>query len=276
MIESLYRQKRPSTIAVVDYDRTFVKTLKSSLTRDGYHVITFHNPIDAWEYLSSGYMMADMLILNQCMPELDGMELLKKMKQEPKTENIPVIMQLSVKGTEHETIAAGASFFLRKPYKMRYLQKIVSYLEDGIKERNRLIAEYERSTHAFQKIQSVHFQLHRQNDIDGVTSMIASLGKDSERVSKAIEELLSNAVKHGALSEGGQPVDVYLVKNDHHVKIVVRDYGPGFNWHPYIEDNLSHLFDMLGRGITYARCMGIENLTYNGKGNEARFSFPVL
>ena len=80
-------------IIIVDDEETIVWALKETLLDVGYEVFAYDNPIKVLETI--GKVGCDVLITDICMPEMDGIDLLCKVK-----EQFPNIIQFSVKGTK--------------------------------------------------------------------------------------------------------------------------------------------------------------------------------
>ncbi len=99
-------------VLVVDDDPEIRDLLYRILTKEHYHVITMPNGLAALDYLKS--QRPDVILLDQRMPGMDGLETLKKIREFDK--EIPTIM-LTGYGTGDMEIAAlkmGISDFLRK------------------------------------------------------------------------------------------------------------------------------------------------------------------
>ena len=77
----------------------------------------------------------DVIILDVMMPAMDGYEVCQKLKADPRTRGIPVILHTILKGTEVETRgeAAGADFVVHKP--MRPLSLFLKTVEAALAKR---------------------------------------------------------------------------------------------------------------------------------------------
>ena len=102
-------------ILVVDDIPANVKLLEARLTAEYFEVLTASNGVEALEVVAA--QMPDIILLDVMMPVMDGFETCRRVKADPKTMHIPVVMvtaldQISdrVKGLE-----AGADDFLTKP-----------------------------------------------------------------------------------------------------------------------------------------------------------------
>lgn len=89
-------------------------TLKST----GFESVGFSNGRDFFEALEKS--RPDLIILDIMLPDIDGVEILKKLRATPATEKIPVIMA-TAKGMEYDKIQSldsGADDYLVKPFGM--------------------------------------------------------------------------------------------------------------------------------------------------------------
>lgn len=100
-------------ILVAEDDKDIIKILTLYLNNDGMNVIEANDGKQALELLREKRI--DLAILDIMMPEMDGYELIKKMRQES---NIPILM-LSAKNTDSDKILGldlGADDYMTKPF----------------------------------------------------------------------------------------------------------------------------------------------------------------
>ncbi len=102
-------------LLVVDDNALNVKLLAAKLTRDYYFVSTTDNGFQALKMAEAD--QPDLILLDVMMPELDGFEVCKMLKANPKTAHIPVVMvtALSDRSDRVHGLEAGADDFLTKP-----------------------------------------------------------------------------------------------------------------------------------------------------------------
>jgi two-component system, OmpR family, alkaline phosphatase synthesis response regulator PhoP len=108
------------TILVVDDEKDILEMLKYNLEKDGYKVQTAR---DGKKALDLARAIPSLILLDVMMPELDGWEVCKQLKRDPKTANIPVIF-LTAKGTEVDEVLGleiGADDYIVKPIAVRTL-----------------------------------------------------------------------------------------------------------------------------------------------------------
>ena len=107
-----------ATIALVDDDKNILTSLRMLLESEGYKIDAYTDGVSALEGLSSA--PPDLAILDIKMPRMDGMELLRRVRQKSE---IPVIF-LTSKDEEVDELFGlrmGADDFIRKPFSHRLL-----------------------------------------------------------------------------------------------------------------------------------------------------------
>lgn len=74
--------------------------------------------------------LPDLILMDIMMPELDGLEVTRRLRQEDATAAIPIIALTAMEGGKELALDAGASEFMAKPIDIRLLlQKISDLLE---------------------------------------------------------------------------------------------------------------------------------------------------
>jgi chemosensory pili system protein ChpA (sensor histidine kinase/response regulator) len=103
-------------VMVVDDSITVRKITTRMLEREGYRVVTARDGVDALEHLK-GERPAVMLIDIE-MPRMDGFDLTRNVRGDPKTMDIPIIVISSRSAPKHRSRAAelGVNVYLGKPY----------------------------------------------------------------------------------------------------------------------------------------------------------------
>ena len=107
-----------ATIALVDDDKNILASVTMLLEQEGYHVRSYTDGASALTALSA--TPPDLAILDIKMPRMDGMELLRRLRQ---TAEVPVIF-LTSKDEEIDELMglnAGADDYIRKPFSQRLL-----------------------------------------------------------------------------------------------------------------------------------------------------------
>ncbi|MDD5687879.1 MAG: response regulator [Elusimicrobia bacterium] len=109
-------------ILVVDDERDIVEIISLYLEKDGYQVICAYDGLEALAKI--GVEKPDLIVLDIMMPKLDGHSLNIRLKENPETKDIPVIV-VTGKGHLREIITARADVtivdYLEKPFQMKEL-----------------------------------------------------------------------------------------------------------------------------------------------------------
>jgi CheY-like chemotaxis protein len=112
-------------IFVVDDDQTIRYSLQRYLSKLGFEVKTLANGFEV--LLLSMYLMPDLVISDIRMPKLDGVTLLKALKNNEATKGVPVIFMSAYPKDEilEEAKNLGAKYFLIKPFPLEYLDDLL-------------------------------------------------------------------------------------------------------------------------------------------------------
>ena len=116
-------------VLVVDDSETVRQVLQLTLSNAGFDVIEAEDGDDALNKLSSAPVV-DMLITDLNMPNMDGLELIKKIREDKKYRFTPIVM-LTTESSEEKKRAgreAGASGWIVKPFKPEQLLKVVKMI----------------------------------------------------------------------------------------------------------------------------------------------------
>ena len=116
-------------IMVVDDSLTVRKITSRMLIRAGYQVVTATDGVDALEKL--GEFTPDVMLLDIEMPRMDGFALVRELRRDPKTQNLPIIMITSRTADKHRDYAMqlGVNTYLGKPYQEdELLQNIADFV----------------------------------------------------------------------------------------------------------------------------------------------------
>src|SRR5258708_35774197 len=116
---------RNISVLVVDDELRLVDVLRMNLEVEGYRVLEAHDGLEALDRLKAD--LPDLVVLDVMMPELDGFQTLKRIRE---VSNVPVIM-LTVRDEESDRIRGleiGADDYLTKPFSPRELQSRIKAL----------------------------------------------------------------------------------------------------------------------------------------------------
>ena len=117
------------TIALVDDDRNILTSVSIALEAEGYRIQTYNDGASALDGLKND--PPDLAIFDIKMPRMDGMELLRRLRQKS---DLPVIF-LTSKDEEIDEILGfnmGADDFIHKPFSQRLLvERVKAVLRRG-------------------------------------------------------------------------------------------------------------------------------------------------
>ena len=103
-------------ILVVDDDVNICELLRLYLEKEGYTVSIVNDGESAVK--SFGEIQPDLMLLDIMLPGEDGVSILKKLRANPKTRNLPVIL-LTAKDSEYDKVIgldSGADDYVAKPF----------------------------------------------------------------------------------------------------------------------------------------------------------------
>ncbi len=103
-------------IMVVDDNLNLVDILRIMLESKGFNVRCAYSGKDLFAGLEE--LKPDLILLDILMPKMDGLEVLNRLKCNPATASIPVILQ-TVKGKPEDVIEGykkGAAYYITKPF----------------------------------------------------------------------------------------------------------------------------------------------------------------
>lgn len=117
------------TILVVDDSNVVRKYVSQLLKKNSYNVITKNDGLEALNAMLENQVLPDLIISDIEMPNLDGIEYVKKLREEKRFVNIPVII-ISAHAAKHIELLEKQliSGFIKKPFKDEDLLQQISYL----------------------------------------------------------------------------------------------------------------------------------------------------
>lgn len=118
-------------ILAVDDERHIVRLVEVNLQRAGYEVVTAFDGKEALEKVKSE--KPDLVVLDVMMPFMDGFEVLRNLKANPETAEIPVIM-LTAKAQDADVFRgwqSGVDCYLTKPFNPMELLTFVKRIFDS-------------------------------------------------------------------------------------------------------------------------------------------------
>ena len=174
---------KDSKILVVDDIKTNCDVLKRRLENNNFNVEVSMSGKDALEKISESQF--DLILLDVLMPEVNGLEVLIKIREQYSADKLPVIMVSSFDDVESisKCIQLGASDYLPKPVNSTILtQKVASTLErKSLREREEQLLS----------------ELHKQAITDEMTG-VPNRRFVFERLEKSFDDIEENSKEHFA------------------------------------------------------------------------------
>lgn len=133
-------------LLVVDDDYALRELIDFTLA-ESYDVLKAENAEQAYALVHGE--QPDAIVLDIMMPNIDGYEVCRKLKSDPKTQHIPIIMLTAKHEMDDlkEAIKVGADEYITKPFEPDFLKKRI----DGLFEKTR------REEKLFQHGKSLHY-----------------------------------------------------------------------------------------------------------------------
>ncbi len=156
--------ERQWKILVVDDTPQNIKLLDAMLTPRGYNVVSAANGVEGLDQVRAE--MPDLILLDVMMPQLDGYEVVRRLRAEDATRFLPIVMVTALDAPQEKVkaIEAGADDFLTKPVnqhellaRVRSLLRIKQY-HDTIETQTAQLAEWNRTLEARVKEQVVELE----------------------------------------------------------------------------------------------------------------------
>jgi len=206
-------------ILIVDDNKTNCEVLERRLTMQGLHCRTAYNGTTAIKEVEE--KLPDLILLDVILPDINGLELLKKFRSEHTSENLPIIMVSAFNDVDGiaKCIQLGAQDYLPKPLNGTILlAKVISSLERKFfREREKELvnklhiqATTDQLTGisnrrvVFEELESAYADLHSDNrgdfsvimiDIDFFKSVNDTYGHSGgDEVLKAMANVLKNYI----------------------------------------------------------------------------------
>ncbi|HPR33309.1 MAG TPA: two-component regulator propeller domain-containing protein, partial [Prolixibacteraceae bacterium] len=163
------RKKTKRTLVFVDDDADLGNYIKMVLS-EKYQVDVFTHALDAWKVIST--TLPDAVVTDIIMPEVDGISLCRKIRQNAGTNHLPVIILTSDLDEERERVCfeSGADHYLTKPINLDLLKSTIA---QAIQTRDMLRNKYRANV---------------QPDFDGIKMS----SPDNRLIAKVIETIKAN------------------------------------------------------------------------------------
>jgi DNA-binding response OmpR family regulator len=283
---------------LVDDEPFNLEILAEHLGDAGYRLESAPDGESAWNTLTHRGDAFDAVLLDRMMPDMNGMEVLRRMQAHPQLSQLPVILQTAIGSADavREGLEAGAYYYLTKPFEREMLLAIVAAAVAQHRARRNIRDATSQPLDGLDYLYQGYFELATLDDAQRVAALLGRLATSPERVALGLSELMVNAIEHGNLGLGyndkrelmqsghwrdaiearqrlpefvAKRVKVRVRRDGSQLQFEVEDEGVGFDWSRFMEFDPVRVFDPNGRGISMAKAMSFDALEYRGSGNIA-------
>jgi len=181
------------TILIVDDEERNIRLLKAMLMFQKYNLLEASQGEDALHLVSE--TPPDMILLDVMMPQMDGFEVCRRLKENEKTKVIPIIMVTALSEKQHriKAMEVGADDFISKPVdyteltiRVSSLLRIKSY-QDELVHHLETIAAKNAKLEELERIRDglVHMIIHDlRNPLTAISAYLQLAIMDSESLSE--------------------------------------------------------------------------------------------
>lgn len=287
-----------STILIIDDEPLEQSALQSALDDDRFEFECSCSGRQAREILESRPEDIDAILLDWELPDVDGIELLGWIKEQPALADVEVVVESAsiVPKKIRAGIDKGAYYYLTKPYEDAQLRAIVEAAVESRALKRSLAEKVDQANDVLRLLDRGIFLVQTLEDAEALAVRLAASCNDPDK-GLGLFELLINAVEHGNLGityedksrllEAGtlrqeiqhrlelpenrdKRVVVELDRGVDRLRLRIEDCGHGFDYRKYLRIDPERLFDAHGRGIMVAD--SALDLEYVEPGNQVRVS----
>jgi two-component system, cell cycle response regulator len=178
-------------ILVVDDNRVNRQLLARALETQGYAVASAENGRQALDLLRAQTPPFDVVLLDILMPELDGYETLKRIKEDQGLSHLPVIMISAIDELDSviRCIEMGATDYLAKPFNAALLRARIGASLAGKRLRDLELEYLEQVGHVIHAAEAVEAGTFEPGSLSGVASRDDALGNLARVFSRMAEEV---------------------------------------------------------------------------------------
>ncbi|MBD1395354.1 hybrid sensor histidine kinase/response regulator transcription factor [Mucilaginibacter glaciei] len=247
-------KKKPVLLVVEDHD-DFRLYLKDSLT-DFFNVIDAKNGKEGWQKALA--LHPDLIISDISMPEMNGIDLCKKLKNDNRTHHIPVVLLTALTGEEYQLngLETGANDYLTKPFNFEIL---LSKLKNILSQQELMQSTYKKQVelNPSEVISESPDDLFIQKALQVIEQNISNVEFSVEELSSETCMSRVTLYKKTLALTGKSPVELIrtvrlkraaqLLSNDH-LTVSQVCYRVGFRSHKYFAKSFKAEFGVLPSG----------------------------
>ena len=289
-----------TVILAVDDEPLSLAVIRHMIEPDDVLLIEATSIAEAWELIDKNNAVTlDLILLDRRLPDGDGLDLLRRLRERPEMKYVPVIIQSGMSEPEDVEAAMrlGAFHYLAKPFKRNMLRALVRVAIKDSREQKYLLQQLARSDDGLNYLTEAEFEFRTPTDVKTLAVFLARFFPKPETAAIGASELMVNAIEHGNLEISYELKGDLLKRNEWHhevsrrlglpqyqnrkawvrlsflpdrIELLISDDGEGFDWRRYEQISEDRLFDLHGRGIALARQHCFDGLEFLGCGNQVR------
>ena len=181
--------RKNDKILIVDDNPANLSVLSACLEKENFEVLIAQNGESAIQ--KANYVLPDLIVLDVMMPGIDGFETCKRLKENPKTQKIPIILMTALSDIDNKVkgLKSGAVDYITKPFQQEeVLARInihlkVHHLTQEIQEKNskleaevteRILSE-EKLKKTLEQLKKTQVKLVQSEKISGLGRVVAGI-----------------------------------------------------------------------------------------------------
>jgi two-component system, OmpR family, phosphate regulon response regulator PhoB len=112
-------------LLIADDERSVRLLVSATLASDRYHILEASSGVEAFDLIKEQHPR--MVLLDVRMPDIDGLEICRRVRADPELEDIAIVMLTGDNAPDQieQGLAAGANQYLTKPFSPLQLLQIV-------------------------------------------------------------------------------------------------------------------------------------------------------
>ncbi|NEO84126.1 MAG: response regulator [Spirulina sp. SIO3F2] len=171
-----------ATILIVDDNPTNLAVLSEAIAPAGWEVLVAIDGASSIE--QAAYANPDLILLDVMMPQLDGFETCSRLKQNPKTEDIPVIFMTALNDANEKVkgLSLGAVDYITKPFNKEEviarvkihlkLRQLTQTLEQKVDERTKQLNQ------TVEQLKQSQLQVIQSEKLSSLGQLVAGIGHE--------------------------------------------------------------------------------------------------
>lgn len=190
-----------SHVLVVEDDPINRDILVDNLQQAGYLSMAAEDGEQAWQLLQATPDLYCAILLDRMLPDMDGLDVLRRVKADARLAHIPVIMQTAKADPADilEGLRDGAYYYLPKPFRPDTLLAIVGTAVSDYRSQRDMRDKVSRTAQSFAYMTRAEFVFQEPGEARDIAAVLANTCRDPQKVVLGLTELMLNAVEHGNL-----------------------------------------------------------------------------